>query len=58
MLAALMYWKDKRMNPLADKGLSDSNLRAVTKAVNGGLIGFNTRKTYTENAATSLNKGS
>ena len=46
-LAAGLYWLDHGLNALAD----ESNLTAITKAINGGLNGLASRQRHTEAAA-------
>jgi putative chitinase len=47
---ACEYWKDRRINPKCDA----DDLVAVTKAVNGGLNGFEDRRDYLRRAKTAL----
>lgn len=48
--SACWYWATRNINPLADAG----NTLAVTKAVNGGTIGLDDRKTRYAQACTVL----
>ncbi len=43
MHVAGLYWTEHKLNELADKG----DDRSITKKINGGLNGFETRKIYT-----------
>lgn len=46
VLTALEYWKDRKLNALAD--LDD--IKAITKKINGGYNGLNDRTAYLEKA--------
>lgn len=46
ILAACIYWQDKKLNALADK----DDLRAITKKVNGGYNGLEDRRRYLDRA--------
>jgi putative chitinase len=45
------YWNKHQLNELADK----DDVRAITKAINGGFNGFKERKAYLQRAKVSLN---
>jgi putative chitinase len=51
VLTAGQYWSDHGLNELADK----DDIRAITKAINGGYTGLSDRKTYTTRASQALN---
>jgi predicted chitinase len=43
--ASVAYWKDKKLNELAEKGgLNEKTLMEITKKINGGLTGYDDRK--------------
>lgn len=50
LLSAAWFWDVNKLNELADKGATDSNVTAITKRVNGGTHGLADRlakfKTY------------
>lgn len=50
VLTAGQYWSDHDINELADK----DDIRAVTKAINGGYTGLSDRKLYTTRASKAL----
>ena len=43
---ACLYWNDRQLNPLADAG----DMRAITRAINGGLNGLADRLDYYQRA--------
>jgi putative chitinase len=49
--SAMIYWNEKNLNKLADKGTVTS-FNAITKAINGGYNGLEDRKAYYERAKT------
>jgi putative chitinase len=45
VLSALIYWSNKKLNPVADQD-STAGFLAITKAINGGTNGLENRKKY------------
>ena len=43
LLSAAWFWGKNGLNSLADKGATDADVTAITKRVNGGLIGIDHR---------------
>jgi putative chitinase len=43
LLSAAWFWSSKGLNVLANKGADDANVTAITKKVNGGIIGLSDR---------------
>jgi putative chitinase len=43
LLSAAWFWSTNKLNLLADKGATDSDITAVTRRVNGGTIGLQDR---------------
>jgi putative chitinase len=50
LYAACAFWKANGLNQLADRGMSDAAILAVTKRVNGGTVGLEGRETWTRKA--------
>jgi len=50
VLTALEYWKTRRLNVLADR----DDILNITKRINGGLNGYDSRKKFLERAKKSL----
>lgn len=40
LLSAAWFWNSRALNTLADKGATDADVTAITKKVNGGIIGL------------------
>ena len=47
--AALWFWSSNHVYTRADPGITDTAIRNVTLAINGGVNGLNNRKTQTKN---------
>jgi putative chitinase len=47
LLSAAWFWDTRKLNVLADKGITDVEITAVTKKVNGGVNGLADRIKYT-----------
>jgi len=43
LLSGAVFWKNKKLNAIADKGISVPVITEVSKEVNGGTIGLNER---------------
>lgn len=43
LLSAAWFWNKNNLNALADKGASDADVTAITKRVNGGVLGLSDR---------------
>jgi predicted chitinase len=56
MLAAFVYWEQRNVNSVADNGISNANIDAVTVLINGGLHGQQQRRDLTSNALTTLDQ--
>lgn len=55
MKSSLAFWKNAKANDLANT-VTDDDIKAVSKEVNGGTIGLPRRKTITKNAYNILKK--
>ena len=43
LLSAAWFWNSRKLNELADKGATDTEVTSITKKVNGGTIGLEDR---------------
>jgi putative chitinase len=43
LLSAAWFWDNNKLNTLADKGSTDTDITAITKRVNGGTHGLEDR---------------